>query len=67
MSETFTAGATRLAGLVPRLLGWRPDDVWRATPAELAAIFAPEAETGDGTPLTRTELDKLLEQERDGR
>jgi hypothetical protein len=64
---TFTAGATRLAGLVPRLLGWRPDDVWRATPAELAAIFAAEAEADGGALLTRTELDNLLEQDRHGR
>ena len=67
MTPTFTAGAVRLAGLVPRLLGWRPDDVWRATPAELAAIFAAEAETESGTPLSRTELDEMLEQDRDGR
>ena len=67
MTPTFTAGAVRLAGLVPRLLGWRPDDVWRATPAELAAIFAGDTDAGGGSPLTRTELDKLLEQDRDGR
>ena len=66
MSSTFTAGATRLAGLVPRLLGWRPDDVWRATPAELAVIFAADAENDSGSPLSRTELDHLLEQDRDG-
>ena len=67
MTPTFTAGAVRLAGLVPRLLGWRPDDVWRATPADLAAIFSTESEADGGNPLTRTELDKLLEQDRDGR
>ena len=64
---TFTDGALRLAGLVPRLLGWRPDDVWHATPAELAAIFAAEAETDSDSPLNRTELDHLLEQDRNGR
>ena len=66
-SPTFTSGALRLAGLVPRLLGWRPDDLWRATPAEVAAIFAAEDEGGDCQPLTRTELDNLLEQDRHGR
>lgn len=64
---TFTDSALRLAGLLPRLLGWRPGDVWRATPAELAAIFAADTEADGGSPLTRTELDHLLEQDRDGR
>jgi hypothetical protein len=34
---TFAAAATRLAGLAALALGWRPDEFWRATPAELAA------------------------------
>jgi hypothetical protein len=65
MTETFAAGALRLAGLIPRLLAWRPDDFWNATPAELAAIFAAEEPPG-GTPLTRGELTALLEQDRHG-
>jgi len=64
MSESFAAGALRLAGLVPRLLGWRPDDFWTATPAELAAIFTDPAD--GGAPLTRGELDTLMEQDRHG-
>ena len=28
--------ARRLAGAAAQLLGWRPDDFWDATPAELA-------------------------------
>ncbi len=64
-SETFAAGARRLAGLVPRLLGWRPDDFWNSTPAELAAIFAAEAPLGD-VPLSRAELDTLMEQDGHG-
>jgi uncharacterized phage protein (TIGR02216 family) len=34
------AAAARLAGLAGALLGWRPEEFWRATPAELAAILA---------------------------
>jgi uncharacterized phage protein (TIGR02216 family) len=63
---TFTDSASRLAGLMPRLFGWRPDDFWCATPAELAAIFDPDGESGDAAPLSRAELDSLLEQDRDG-
>ena len=65
MTETIAAGALRLAGQIPRLLAWRPDDFWNATPAELAAIFAAEEQPG-GTPLTRGELAALLEQDRHG-
>jgi hypothetical protein len=59
---TFGDGAQRLAGLVPRLLGWRPGEFWHATPAELAAILA--ADRPAAAPLSRTELTALLE--RDG-
>jgi uncharacterized phage protein (TIGR02216 family) len=62
--ETFAAGATRLAGLVPLALGWPPGEFWRATPAELAAIFVIGEERG--APLTRGELDALMEQDRHG-
>ena len=40
MTNAFTPAATRLAGLSAVMLGWRPDDFWRATPAELATIIA---------------------------
>jgi tail assembly chaperone len=38
-ADGFAASAARLAGLAGALLGWRPDDFWRATPAELAAVL----------------------------
>ncbi|MFC7499849.1 phage tail assembly chaperone [Enterovirga sp. GCM10030262] len=47
MSATFAGAALRLAGLSGALLGWRPDEFWRATPTELAAVLgalAPEEE-----------------------
>ncbi len=52
----FAEGAARLAGLCGAMLGWRPDDFWLATPAELAAIFealAPQTEaSGDAALIT---------------
>jgi uncharacterized phage protein (TIGR02216 family) len=65
MSDLFAEGTARLSGLVPRLLGWRPDDFWNATPAELAAILI-GAEPATERPLSRAELDHLLERERHG-
>ena len=35
----FADGARRLAGVAGWLLGWRPEEFWRATPAELAAVL----------------------------
>lgn len=57
----FGAGAARLAGLAARLLGWRPDEFWRATPAELIGILAPPGEAA--SPLSRHDLNRLMERE----
>ena len=59
MTAGFAAGALRLSGLAMRLLGWSPDAFWNATPAELAAIFAPETEA-QPTPLGRADLARLM-------
>ena len=61
MSDRFGPGAARLGGLAARLLGWRPDHFWTATPAELAAILAPY--TAADQTLARTDLDRLMEQD----
>ena len=41
----FSDDAARLCGAAAMLLGWRPDEFWNATPAELAlALRMPGAE-----------------------
>ena len=61
----FSDAAGRLAGMAGALLGWRPDEFWRATPAELAAVLA--ALTGaSAAPVTRAELARLEERFPDG-
>ncbi|NKI99803.1 phage tail assembly chaperone [Novosphingobium sp. SG707] len=59
---SFGEGSRRLAGLAARLLGWRPHEFWAATPAELAAILAPDAAPGPA-PLTREEMNRLMERD----
>jgi Phage tail assembly chaperone protein, TAC len=53
----FSANATRLSGMVCAVLGWRPDDFWASTPAELASVLealSPATEaSGDANLLTR--------------
>jgi hypothetical protein len=63
MSECFADAAARLAGLVPRLLGWSPDAFWNATPAELAAILSPDP---SDESLARTEFEALMERDAHG-
>jgi hypothetical protein len=44
---SFVAAASKLAGQTAFLLGWRADDFWNATPAELACILAVASTDGD--------------------
>ena len=37
----FGEAAARLSGAAAALLGWRPDEFWNATPAELALALDP--------------------------
>lgn len=57
---TFGHSAARLARLAARLLGWRPDEFWAATPAELATILT---EPDSPAPLGRGDLTRMMEQE----
>lgn len=61
MNARFGPGANRLAGLAARLLGWRPHEFWRATPAELAAILSPSPDMAQ--PFGRNDLNRLMERE----
>lgn len=63
----FAAGAGRLAGLAGALLGWRPDEFWAATPAELAAVIEALG-GGDRAPVPAgaDELARLKEMFPDG-
>lgn len=38
MSERLVDSAARLAGFAGAALGWRPDEFWAATPAELGVV-----------------------------
>lgn len=65
MTGSFGAAALRLSGAASRRLGWRPDDFWNATPAELnAALAMPAGPAAHG--LNRAELNRLMEPD-DGR
>lgn len=46
--RTFGEAAERLSGLAAMLLGWRPNDFWQATPAELASMLQHGGAAADG-------------------
>jgi uncharacterized phage protein (TIGR02216 family) len=63
--ERFSEAAARLAGFAGALLGWRPDEFWKSTPAELAAVLS--ALAGEEQALSsRADFAKLMEMFPDG-
>jgi uncharacterized phage protein (TIGR02216 family) len=67
VSASFAAAAARLAGIAGAMLGWRPDEFWRATPEELGAILgAMTGEGGEQAPLDRGALGRMQEMFPDG-
>ncbi|MFN3991009.1 MAG: phage tail assembly chaperone [Erythrobacter sp.] len=63
MNATFAAGARRRFPLAARLLGWRPDEFWRATPAELALALADPNGAEAMTPPTRETIARMMERD----
>ncbi len=63
----FAERAARLAGIAGWLLGWRPDEFWRATPAEIGAVLA-AARGGDvgEAGIDMRELERLRAMMPDG-
>jgi hypothetical protein len=56
---TFGDFAAKLAGHTALTLGWRPDEFWNATPAELLGIL--QAVAGDSeAPPNPDEMHKLM-------
>ncbi len=68
MSLAVTETARRLAGQAGLLLGWRPDEFWRATPDELATALAAFDGTGasEAASLDRAALARLRALHPDG-
>lgn len=64
MSGRLGESAVRLAGIAARLLGWRPEEFWNATPAELATALV---EGGDAIePVSGGEVQALMARFPDG-
>jgi len=44
------------------LLGWRPEEFWAATPAELAVVVAVLARNGEAAAANTGDLARLIDQ-----
>jgi uncharacterized phage protein (TIGR02216 family) len=57
VSACFGEAAAQLCGLASSLLGWRPDEFWSATPAELATALLPRGAVAE--PLRAEQIAEL--------
>ena len=53
----FGETAAQLSGVAAMLLGWRPEEFWNSTPAELALALSPPS--GDAEPVDPIRIDEL--------
>lgn len=58
MSDSFGQAALALYAVAARILGWKPEEFWAATPAELLAALAPP---GGASTLGRADLERMME------
>ena len=63
----FRTFAARANAICAQLLGWRPDEFWHATPAELSlALGDPAGADATGIP-TRELIAQMMERDAHGR
>lgn len=66
MSAAFGPGAAALLALMARVAGWRPDEFWAATPADVAMVLNGWADADDAAGVERCALAAMMEQFPDG-
>jgi uncharacterized phage protein (TIGR02216 family) len=64
VSENFAVATRRWFPLAARLLGWRPDEFWRATPAELTLALADPNGAETTAPPTRETIARMMERDK---
>lgn len=58
--------AVALAGVMARVAGWRPDEFWAATPADVRTALAGWVETDADAPVDGAALAAMMERFPDG-
>jgi uncharacterized phage protein (TIGR02216 family) len=65
VTETFAEASRRCCALSARLLGWPPDEFWRATPAELTMALADPIDAVAVAPPSRETIARMMERDAD--
>lgn len=65
MTPCFGDAAMRWGALAARLLGWRPDEFWNATPTELAMALAAPDDPTTPPPPSREMIARMMERDAD--
>ncbi|MDT8280591.1 MAG: phage tail assembly chaperone [Erythrobacter sp.] len=63
MTAAFSDAAVRWCNFSARLLGWRPDEFWNATPAELMMALADPADPACPSPPSREMIARMMERD----
>ena len=58
LDRLFGERAVELASYAATLLGWRPEEFWDATPAELMTALG--LDRHDSEPVDRVEIERLM-------
>lgn len=66
MNERLSDALPRWIALASQYLGWAPETIWQATPAEISMALGHPDATRE-RPLTRSEFEQLIESEGNGR
>lgn len=64
--QLFSSSALALAGVMARVAGWRPEEYWAATPADVRAALAGWIDEETEAPPDRAALAALMEAFPDG-
>ncbi len=65
--QDFGPCAMQLLGVMARVAGWRPEEFWNATPADVRMVLAGWVEADGAAAFDGTALAALMEQFPDGR
>lgn len=63
MTARFAEAAARCCTLAAQMLGWRPAEFWRATPAELAMALGDPEDTAASRPPNRETIARMMERD----
>lgn len=65
MSATLTRTILQLNAIAAQRLGWKPNEFWQATPAELSAALVDPTHLGSPM-MSLAEIEHMMERDKNG-